>query len=927
MIISASAVTVHAQRGVLTGVVTDAITKEPVLGATVIIEGTTNGSPSGLDGDFTIRKVPEGDVVLRVSCVGYKTKTLTVPMGPDENKKIDIDIEEDVETLEGIVIVGVRENNNDISLLNTIRSSLQVVSGVSAEFISKTFDSDAGEVVKRIPGVTIMGDRFIVVRGLNERYNNVLLHNAIAPSMEADVRSFSFDIIPSNMLDQVLIYKSPSADLPGDFSGGLVKIYTKGVPEENSTILDIGFSYRTGTTFKDFFGTQRSGSHFTGFNNGDYNLPSNVPDPIPNQANSTIDFYGQQFANNWVPSQNTAFLDHKMGITQNFRFNVGKVNIGNITSVNYDRGFAALDVKNQFFQIYDFVSDRQDLRFTFNDKIFEENIHAGIVHNWAARFSPEHIIEFKNLFNQITNHDYTDRFGTLVNQGNQVVNNHSFLSEYRGIYAGQLVGTHKVNKSATEIEWTVGYGTSYRNTPDYRRYRYNIVNFNPDRPEEIDRRIFIPVAQSPDFFGKFFADLEESNITASLNLEHEFNKEKTTFFKPKVKAGFFYDNKERTFSARNLGFIRGNAQTFNEDLFQIPIDQLFVPQNINHVSGILLRENVQPSNRYTASNRLMAFYAKVNLPLSEKLSIGGGIRYEDNIQILNSTDNIENAIKDLLPSANVTYSINNKMVLKGTYGRTLNRPEFREIAPFSFYDFAFDATKVGNISLQNAYVDNFDVRWEYYPGISETISVGLFYKNFNSPIESLFNTSGSEQTVFSFFNVESAYARGIELDMRKSLAGLGNLSMFDNMSVLANLAFIDSEVTIGEEALRFAEARDRALQGQSPYIVNVGMFYDNPERKLQVSLLYNVIGKRIFLVGGGSIPDTYEMPRNVVDLNIQKSIGERYVVKLGVKDLLNQEFLLLQDGNLDGRLDRKNDQILRQFNPGTFLKLGFSARF
>lgn len=926
------AVAGNAQQGKISGLVKDGVTDLEIIGANVFLQGTSIGASTDYLGNFHIRSIPNGTYNLITSFIGYASDTLPVVINGQEELQITIVLKEDAQLLETVTVTAVRKTSTEIAVLSTIKESMQVVSGVSAESIRKTLDSDASQVVRRIPGVTVIGDRFVVIRGLNERYNSMLLHNINAPSMEPDVRSFSFDVLPSQVIDQVLIYKSPAPELPGDFSGGAVKIFTKGIPGENNLTLDVSLGYRPGSSFEPFFAEQRRSGYWTGLNDKVNDLPDNFPEQLGDLTSEQIDALGKTLPNNWKPEEYRAGMDYKIALTHHFSKDLGAPGkqIGSVTSLQYSNSKTIFEVLNRQFEAYDFTQQQSKLRYTFDNTEYKNEIMAGIMHNWAFRLGPEHVIEWKNLYNHLTTYEFINRIGEQVAQGfNQ--NNFAFYNEYRGLYTGQLIGTHKLFNETLRLEWIGGYGNSFNQLPDYRRYRTNVVSTDPWQT-----RLFIPAGQSPDFMGKFYSSMRERIYSGALNLEYSFKATSPSTFKPILKSGLFYENRDRAFEARNLGYSRG--YDFDAALFDVPIEELFEPQHIHSATGIRIGENFTPNNFFDAGNILTAYYASALLPVGKRFSVFGGARVEDNLQYLRSPERFQEGTNTppfapveiqqfiILPSAVLAFNITDNMLLKAVYGKTVNRPEFREIAPFGFYDFIFDATVTGNTFLKNARIDNFDLRWEHYPSSKETISFALFYKKFTDPIEYLYGNFGSEQSTFFFRNIESAVARGVELDVRKSLASLTSSPLLQRVSLLVNVSAIDSKVTLGEDLENLLRAEDRPLQGQSGFIVNSGLFYEDTDRKWQVNLNYNVIGKRILLVGAGAIPNTYEMPRNVLDLSISKGIGERLVCRVGVKDLLNQEFLMLQDGNEDGVFDRTGDQIFRRFKPGSVFSLGLSYK-
>lgn len=917
----------QAQTSIIKGNVKDAVTNEGIIGANVLIEGAAIGSSTDLDGNFIIQNVKSGTYNLIISYISYKTRKLeNIVVEAGKTVVINTHIEEESVTLGDITIVAERMQNTEISVINTMRNIELIVSGISAEQISKSQDRDAAQVVKRVPGVTIINDRFIMVRGLAERYSPAMLHNVFAPSMETDVRSFAFDAIPSSQLDHIFIYKSPSAELPGDFAGGTIKIATKGIPDENSIVVDYSTQYRAGTTFNDFSFQKRGAGHWTGFNRGFYDLPASFPDNLRRVSGEALVQAGRSLRNNlWTADRETAMPDQRLAFTLNRRFETKSgVEIGHVTALTYSNSRTSFDIQRADFNEFDFLRNESNPIYVFYDEQYTQNIRVGVLHNWAVKFNNNHKIEFKNLFNQISSSQYVFRTGTNF-EFNFLPRNHSFDQVYRGIYSGQLSGSHKFEDQNLKLEWVAGYNTAYRDQPDYKRYRSDFD------PESGSIGLYVPPgAAAAEFLGRFFSELSENAFTGALDAKKKLFVKGT--YELEISAGGFYERKDRTFLARNIGYNRANLINFDFTLLDGTIDNLFRDENINNSTGIRIDEQSNPNDSYTASNDLAAAYLNFNLPITAKLKMISGVRLERNLQTLNSATltnlpiNVNNLITRLLPSANLIYSITDRTQLRAAYGMTLNRPEFRELAPFGFYDFNFNFTNRGNENLQSPQIHNADLRWEYYPKRNEIISVAAFYKYFSLPIETLFMPgagSGGAKN-FTYSNAESSTSYGIEVDIKKSLYGISSSRFLDDIGLLFNASLIYSRISLGEMGI--GQSDNRPLQGQSPYIVNSGIFYNNVAADLQVNLMYNVIGPRIFIVGYEGYPDIYEMPRNQIDLTITKGFGRHFQLKAGIADILNQENVLLQDANNDGKFSRKSDQIIQRFRPGAVYSVGLSVR-
>ncbi len=918
-----------AQTGVVRGTIKDAATDEDIIGATVKIDGSTMGAATDINGFFSISKVPVGKKKVVISYVSYKTKEIEINVEADKVTEINTTIQEDKVVLQEVKVVANRITGTEVSVISEIKASQMVVSGISSAQIGKTLDRNAAEVVKRVPGVTIFGNRFINIRGLNERYNTVMLNNVFTPSMETDVRSFSFDIIPSNQIDRILIFKSPAAELPGEFSGGVVKIFTKSIPDQNFLTVDLGGSYREGTTSKDFFEPQHGANYWTGFNDGYSDLSKFFP-ATKNEINSAgadrLSQIGQMLKNNWTPLQSKAAPDLRVSLTGGFKIQKGALKIGNFSAVNYSNSYTNFDMQRNDYEFSQILKNGEAGEvFNFSDKQYTHAIRLGVLHNWAFRLNDNNTIEVKNLFNQMSNGQFVNRTG--FDSGNNW-NIRSFDQVYRGIYSGQVTGKHTLVKDKTTLDWVIGYNNSYRDQPDYKRFRYNLDGTTPI--------LLVPQGSAQTFnLGRTNIQMVENAYTGGVNLvqkivvkkaaQKEDNKEL------ELKMGVFYEMKDRQFDARNLGYVQASSANFN--IGNLPIEQIFAPGNINGTTGVKIDEQTNPNDSYNAKNNLFAYYVSGNYSLTKRLNAILGVRVENNSQKLDSYDLVNNPLNynntktNVLPSANVTYNLSEKSLFRMAYGQTLNRPEFREIAPFSFYDFVNNRNITGNPKLKNAQVQNVDFRYEFYPTPSEIVSIAGFYKKFTNPIEVVF-ASGSNPNL-SFENAESAYSTGIELETRKSLEGLSQSPLLNKLSLTFNAAFIYSRVKLNS-SIAANQSDNRPLQGQSPYVINGGIGYNDAKKQLQINILYNVIGKRIYAVGnnyGFQYPDWYEMPRNVVDITFSKGIGKNLMLKGGVTDLLNSRNLVLQDGNQDKSFDINKDQIIQSYRSGRVYSLGLAYTF
>ncbi len=927
LVLSASLLA-HAQKGTITGTVSsmEGGKAEPQPFASVLIKGTTTGASTDLDGKYSF-KVEPGNYTVVTTMVGYPAVEKAVSVVADQTVTVDLRLDGSAMEMKAVEVVKEKRTDTETAVLMETRKSEQVVNGVGRQQIAKSQDRTASDVVKRIPGVTIIGDRFIMVRGLADRYNTVLLNDVAAPSMEADKRAFSFDLIPSAALDRILIYKSGAPELPGDFAGGTIKIGTLSVPEKNETRLTVSSSIRPGTTFKDFRQDEQSSTDAFGFDDGLRQLPNTFPESLIGANPTSAQNAGRSLSNNWSSSLSSAMPDGRMGLFLARRFGKegGSNTYGTLTSIDYANTRLRYEAKNYNYNAYDPELGRSDTIYSYND---EENIQSSrvtVMNNWTAMLGKHSKLEFRNLFNQLGDNQTTYRTGRDLEGGNEL-RNYAFRYRQRTIYSGQLHGSHDLGEK-NKVEWTLGYGKAISKEPDFRRIstRRDINSGDAQSPFVA----YIPLSADPFNAGRSFSDLNEDVYTARADYERTIS-ESDEKWSVKVRGGLYSEYKQREFSMRWMSYTKTNG--FDNTLVFLPLTDLFSANNINGQGGFELDEGTNASDAYDGSNTLMAGYLGGTAVYARRWTISGGARMEYNRQVLNSARysgkkvKVDNTVISVLPSANVSLAISEKQKVRAAYSNTVNRPEFRELAPFSYYDFTFNNILAGNDSLKTATIHNVEARWELYPSLNEIISFGVFYKRFINPIETYFVPGGGSGGTrnFTFDNAISAQSLGAEVEVRRSLSGLFKTGPLSRLGAQFNAAYISTTVDLGGQAV--GQSAERPLMGQSPYVVNAGIYYTDTASKFQCNVLYNVIGPRLFAVGTFGTPDIYEMPRNVVDITLTKGLGKRFEVKLSAQDILNQRTLLIQDSNENGTLESADEEVMG-YRRGSYFTAGVSYRF
>lgn len=920
-----------SQTGSIKGVVTDAKSGETLIGCNVLIQGTDKGTITDFDGNYEIPEVPTGDYNLVISYVSYENQIVRVSVKNGETAEVNVQMSESAIELESVTVKATRKTDTEVALLNILKTSNMVVSGISNQQIAKSQDKDASEVVRRIPGVTIREGRFIIVRGLIERYNSVWLNNSSTPSSEADIRAFSFDVIPSNAIDRILIYKTPAPELPADFAGAAIQIFTKSNADENSLSFSYGVGYNSQATGNEDFRTYKKGkTDWLGYDDGTRSLPAGYPEsptaiselvnnPTP-ETKDKVNTIGRSFNKDWESEQKTPGINQSASITLSRRFLAGKVSIGNLTSLNYSNSYTYFEGDKRAYDGYDVNADQPYINHQFMNQRSTNSVRVGGLMNWLFIFGNNQRIEFRNILNQFGDSYVNTRTG-YDNASSSDLRQSELFYQSRTTYSGQLSGTHKMNNDLAHLSWTLGYAYANRKQPDTRR----VTSYVP-AGEDLPYTYLFTRDPDPRLFGRLYLGNHENIYTANINFSQKLLLSEQ--FIPELKVGTYIENKTRQFDARNIGFIKSGFPS--SALFQQPLDTIFADKNINYDKGIRIAEKTSASDSYRAENQLYAGYLAFNLPVTSKWNVYTGARVENNTQesFISTIDTAvySNPKTDIFFTLNTTYNFTEKTLLRFAYGRSVNRPEFREVSPFVYYDFEQVASIYGNTALKNCYVNNYDLRFEWYPSNGESITIGGFYKQFDNTIEAHLRVFGSDLS-YQYENTQEAYSAGVELDIRKNLgtlAGNNEGGFLRDFTLVLNAALIKSEVNTNDPNERDSV---RVMQGQSPYIFNAGLFWQNEKANLTLSVLYNVIGKRIIFVGDQSNPHTWEMPRNSLDFTLIKSIGKNFQIKAGIKDLLNNNIRWVQ--NFDFKKADQTETVTREvpyftYKPGTIFNLGLT---
>jgi TonB-dependent receptor len=904
--------------GVISGKVTDEQSGETLIGTTVAIEGD-KATATNVEGRYALDVAARGKYTIVIKYLGYQTKIINdIDVDAGKVTSLNIILKPDAsKALKGVTVTSSYRKESLNSLYVAQKNSAAITDGISSENIKSSPDKNTSEVLKRVSGATVQDNKFVIIRGLSDRYNTALLDNTPLPSTEPNRKAFSFDIVPSNLVDNIVINKTATPNLPGDFAGGAVQINTRDIPDENFTTLSLGYIYNSQTTFKDFRSGYRNTSDYFAFDNGSRKLPGNFPSTNQVVSSSLTPQQNIAALNSFNPDYN---IYHNNAIPgQNYQLSIGRVkNIG----TNGDKFGAIIALTYRNAQQTNPEVIRDFYTFNYSDAQYKFSTNIGALANFAYTFG-KNKITFKNIYNRIFDDQFLYRTGenTAISSDVQF---YAFDLIQKALLKSTVEGEHAIGSRNSKLKWTAGYSNIINDQPDQRKTSYsrNINDRNnPSVPYSANVQGTIGKENA-----RLFSYLSENIYSGDVN----YSLPMSMFSQPATfKTGLGSQYRKRNFDVRFLGMLISDRVLDGDErnaIAQRPLSSLFGSDLIN-AGKYDLKEINGDADSYNASANVNTGYVMLDNKFGEKFRLVWGARVEQfNLDLTANSASIPKTQLnnvDVLPSANFTYSVTPKANLRLSYYRTLARPEFRELARTSYYDYELLALQTGNPNLKRALIDNADIRYEFYPSAGQIISLSGFYKKFADAIESNINDVNASTPEISYLNVQKATTYGVEFEVRKKLDFISNQQAFANTTLYTNLSIIKSEVKdpilIGSK---------RPMVGQSPYVINAGILHTELDQKLSFNLLYNRIGSRIFKSRGANFPNVYESPRNVLDFQLgYKTFNSRGEFKLNAADLLNNSYLFFLDYDNNGKFSANADKIFSRYKQGTNISLSFTYSF
>jgi len=893
-----------AQTGKISGKVLNQ-KNEAIQGVSVKIVGAPGGVTTDVEGRYTLTLSTGKKYELEFSAVGYNTKSISeVEIIAGQINEMNITLEIASKSLGAVTVTATRSNarrESTASLIQFQKNTNTVASVISSEAIRRSPDRNTGEVLKRTPGVSVQDGRFIVVRGLADRYNQAMLNGILLGSAEPDRKTFSFDLIPAAMIDNIIINKAFVPEYPGEWAGGLIQVNTKDIPAKDFFNIQVGTGFNAQTVGKKFYKDQGGKWDWLGFDDGTRALPPSytTKSKFDNSTRATKTEIGKKLRNAWAPEESTVPLNINFEANGGFEGKLLGKQAGGTLGIVYNRSNRYLELENRQNSLSNGVFS---VNTRFNDSRFVQETSAGAFGSLTFQLNPLNKVSVKAILNVNSYSTATLREGTDNTRNDRIMRGSELAFKENTLFNVQATGEHGIAKQL-KFRWYGSFNILDGYIPDQRRLLYSRV------ADQDPYRAVISNSLSQQSGSRIYQSLSDYIYTAGGDLSYGFNMfdQKQT-----IKGGYMLQIKDRLYDAQ---LFANYLPLDNDALRQLSEDKIFAPENFGDGTGSMFAFDAIKGNtfRYLANTILNAGFIQFDNQFSNNLRVVWGVRVEDYDQLVGSVKasdprHTHSQVRDFLPGLNATLKLNQRTNLRLSGSQTVIRPELRELSFLNLYDFELNASVQGKPDLERTKISNFDLRYEFYPRGGEVFTLGVFYKFFDKPIEQVFNEGSGGASTFTFQNPDEAKSYGAEFEFRKKLDFSGLLK---NFTFQANAAYIYSRIK--DSALNI----DRSLQGQSPYLINVGLLYDLPDHGFNATLLFNMIGERIYLVGdissGAGSPDIYEAPRPVLDFQLAKKIlKNRAEIKLNVSDILNQRQYFYQNADPNKNTDfQKNEDAYR----------------
>ena len=927
------------ETGTIRGTITDATNGELLMFANALVKGTDPpvGVQTDLDGNYEIVIAP-GTYEIEISYIGFATGTIEgVEVKANEVTVLDYAMEEEGVVLAEVVVQAKAIDRTENAILALQRKAPGIQDGISSQEISRYGSSNAAESMKRVVGASVVGGRYVFIRGLGDRYSSAQLNGQSLPSTDPYRNSSALDLIPANLLDNVIASKSFTPNLPGSFTGGNVNIKTKSFPETFTMSLSTSFRFNTITSFRDDFLTHEGGNtDWLGYDDGTRDIPSILLDPkvlsdlTPSahirarndgELASLIDESAKSLTVQKQATEKSVPFDHGIAFSIGNQYQVGGNPLGFLFGVNYSRSFRQFnDGSIANFNLIGRDAPALNEEFNLVSRRGTENPQLGGLFNLAYKFGGSNKISFNALYNHDTEKVSSFQSGPYpgIIAGDFLFETRALNFREREMQSYQLTGENVIKAwNNTKIEWGGSYVKNTQDEPDLRFFA-NTFNAASDQ--------YLITQSEYDLPFHFWRTLQDDQYLGKVDFTIPFAQEKSSA--NKIQFGALYRSKDRDFEELRYQIqnTSGNFEPYDGDP-----DAFFGPSNTGLLGqdngrnqiGLFATEETRPENSYTGNETVSAGYAMFTYDWP-KFKIIAGARIETTDFEVISRDEFQDPgtinETDILPSLNLVYKVTEKMNVRGTFSQTVARPNLREMAPFSSFDFIGGFIFTGNPVLERTLIQNYDLRWELFPNTGELVAVSGYFKNFNDPIITRFLLESLNPEIKAD-NVDNATVFGVEIELRKNLGFIAD--WLTNFKFATNFSIISSESDVNAEEVEVNRnfvtntPTTRPFPGQSDILFNAGINYFNIDNGIDALLSFNFFSERLSDINRFIITDIYEQPRPQLDFTFKKTF-ERFSTKILIQNLLDTNFRRdIPDYN--GR-----DYVIEEYQRGTTFGVTFS---
>ncbi|MFT6632921.1 MAG: outer membrane receptor protein involved in Fe transport [Bacteriovoracaceae bacterium] len=860
-----------------------------ISGVKIFIHGTGVEGRSDDSGEFKL-KVPSGTFSVSFMHPEFSTTTMEeVTFGKKKPIIESILLKPSGMQLEDFVIISPNMKSSINALLEVRRGHQTVADLIGSEQISKSGDSDAGSSLKRVTGLSLVDGKFVYVRGLGERYSNTLLNSSTLPSPDPSRRVVPLDLFPASVIENMVVQKGYTPDMPGEFGGGVISIKTKTIPAKQYTKFSLSQSLNSTSGLKSYEGTSND---WTGKTGSRRDLPRSIQKLLDKDINiSGLDPEERKsLAASLSKNYETTSVDnYDKAIIPNFSLSTG----GNKRFEKFKLGY---NIASLFSNKWD-QEEEEKTSYNATDGVLTEDSSALVTkHNNRVKLGA-----LVGLGLKYKRNTFRYNGSILRNTENSVVETKGVDSEQedylktqlnwkeRQLETHQISGNHIIRSlNKAEFDWGINQSNATLLAPDNKMYTQKKV----DGEYQVEKE---NGSASNNISWKEMEDKMEN-----LRLDYTQPINHNTLKNLKLKLGYNNMHRKREYLSKTFYYKFGeNKGQESTDVFNDEDAELFQQAN--------------ETDNYGATQKVSAYYSNLNFDIG-KLNINSGVRFEKSIQEVNSFKLFNQGktistleTEDYLPVISLNYKISSKMQIRSSISETVSRPDLREISKTAWNDDDQGATFAGNPGLKSAEIQNFDLRWEWFFNRGEILSLGYFEKRFNRPIEEIFGSLsddgrivGTTENRYTFINIDQAINRGLEFEFRKKLS--------TDFTFGGNYSIIESNVTIAAENAGQLTSLERPLQGQSPYLINLQLDYENKRWKNNFSFLYNVMGERITGVGADGRPDELQSEISNLDFVYSQKFNKNWKVKFKVKNILDPEVQRTQ-GNKVTRSYRKGQDI------------------